>query len=90
MKKTLNRIGFKFTWENNQQTEIEPIHEVINNQQELPTAFTELANRIDNVKTFMTTTAYTKMRKAERLNIVNQYDFYLSLFNEYTLKTANQ
>lgn len=85
MATKIKKIGFKFTWEENQETEIQAIHEVINNQPVTPPAFTQLAERLDDMKDFMTKTAYSRMKKAERLNIVNTYDFYLSLFNEYTL-----
>jgi hypothetical protein len=83
------KIGFKFTWEHQAETDTQPIHELINNQPTTPPAFTQLASKLDTLKDFMTKTAFAKMKKADRVNIVEQYDFYLSLFNEYTLKTIN-
>jgi len=87
MNNTRNKIGFKFTWETQETDVIDAPMDVVNTQAQnnTPTAFRELADRIDTLKDVMVSTAYAKMKKAQRINIVEQYDFYLSLFNEFTL-----
>ncbi len=86
--KTYKKVGFKFSWETTEQPEMTPEYTVINTLEQpiIPTAFGELAEKIENLKKYMTTTAYARLKKVERITVVSTYEFYLSLFNEFTLK----
>lgn len=87
MKKPLNKVGFKFSWETEQtEQQVEHINTTIEN---VPTAFNELAQRIDNCKNLITSSTFAKMRKAEKASVINTYDFYVSLYTEYTLKAIS-
>lgn len=85
-----NRIGFKFSWEANTESEKSEILDapltLINTlETEDKSAHTELANRIEAIKKYMVSTAFRKMKKAERINTLETYEFYNSLYLEYTL-----
>lgn len=84
MKKPINKIGFTFSWETPQT--IEPpqsIGTIV--ESDKPSAFNELANRLDNLKNIMVSSSYAKMKKEQRIGIINTYDFYLSLYTEHVL-----
>lgn len=87
MRKPVNKIGFKFSWETEtaESTQTEGITN-IDNTDGMPPAFSELAQRVENIKKHMTTTTFARSRKDDKLNVISTYEFYLSLMNEYALK----
>lgn len=85
MKKSINKIGFKFSFEETETAEhIEGI-EIIDTTTP-PTAFDELQGKIAGIKELMASTKFGKMLKAERLNVLELYEFYLALTVEYVNK----
>ena len=89
MKKKINKVGFKFSWEQPEtenpetKTGVEIIDTTI--PEKTKTAFNELATRINDAKKLMVSSAYAKMTKAQRISIMNTYEFYTALHTEYTL-----
>ena len=85
MKKSINRIGFKFQNELEENVAEVPVENlvVVDNT---PQGFAKLMSRIEATKKLIVSSGFAKLKKAERTSVLNTLEWYIELEEEYKLK----